>query len=97
MEQFRRGPVLLAWTIHLRPAFSCIVKKSAQVIKETVIPEHIRGFSRDIVKATSKSVRGPLDKILDVRTIPMIVYTDASFESNEVHSCQLSYVVFLLR
>lgn len=95
MDDLRRARALLAWTTHTRPDLACLVNKLAQVTEKTLKEEHIKALNLGIKSAVSDPIRGLRYKPLNIDTIHMRVYADASLRSNDDLSSQLGYLVLL--
>lgn len=95
ITQFRRARSMLAWTLHCRPKYACIVNKSAQVTEKTLSKKHINDLNRAIRDAQQNPSRGLTFAKLDIDTVHLRVYADASFASNDDLTSQLGFLILL--
>lgn len=95
ITEFRRARSSLAWTLHCRPEYACIVNKSAQVTEKTMTPKHIRELNHAIRDAHNHPDRGLVYDKLDKDSLHLRVYVDASFASNDDMSSQLGFIILL--
>jgi Reverse transcriptase (RNA-dependent DNA polymerase) len=85
----------LAWITHTRPDISCAISQAAQVTESDFTPNHVKYLNRVI-----KHLRGTIDITLkfpklDINTIKLLVYTDASFANKFNLTSQLGDIMVL--
>jgi hypothetical protein len=85
----------LAWITHTRPDISCAISQAAQVTDKEFEPKHIDALNKIIrhLRATP-DVKLRFLK-LDIQSLKLLVYTDASFANNANLTSQLGYIVVL--
>ena len=94
-DGFRSVRACFGWLSHSRPDVCCAVNRAAQVTVDTFDKRHIQELNKAILR-----VRSSLDlflkyETLDISTLHIRAYVDASFATNEDHSSQLGYVILL--
>lgn len=80
---------------HLRPDIACIANRASQVTEVRFDAQHIRELERGIKLTKSEAGVGLRYGNLDTDSIPLRVYSDASFANNDDCSSQLGYLVVL--
>jgi hypothetical protein len=96
-SDYRSMRAKLAWTTHTRPDVCCAVAQAAQVTVE-VFDKEPEKYCADLnkvlkhLKSCEVYLRFPK---LDVETLRLQVYSDASYANNRDLSSQLGYIVFL--
>jgi hypothetical protein len=97
-EEFRSARMKLMWLVHSRPDVAYSSATAAQVTGEQW--DSSRGNSIKRLNATVKRLHNSREESmffprLDLNTLRILVYADASFGNNEDLSSQMGYVVFL--
>jgi hypothetical protein len=76
---FRSHRAKVAWICHTRPEVCYFANTSAQVTERTFSPVNVKSFNAG----------------LDINTLRIVAYSDASFANNADLSSQLGFVIFL--
>lgn len=95
MSAFRRARAMLAWLLHSRPEYACVVNRSAQVTERSLTPKHIRDLNLAIRDARKNPQRGLRYQPLQLDSLHLRVYVDASFASNDDLTSQLGFISLL--
>jgi hypothetical protein len=97
-SDFRSFRAKLSWVTQTRPDISCTVALAAQITANSFqvsptdcIKQLNRAFSR-VNKVPDLALRFPR---LDLETLRLQVYSDASYANNADGSSQLGYIIFL--
>jgi hypothetical protein len=88
----------LSWTANTRPDISCAFAQAAQVTDNMYAKEPLTYIKRlsDVVKHLRKTASFTLkNSKLDINSLTLKVYTDASYANNCDGSSQLGYIIFL--
>ena len=97
-EHYRSFRAEIAWQTHMRPDVSCCANRAAQVVSEpsdNVREAHVKLLNSAIKKMRSTPELGLRYEKLDEATLHPLVYTDASFGTNDDLTSQLGYLVLL--
>jgi len=94
-DKFRSVRAALSWLCHSRPDICCDVNRACQVTDKSFELRHVKALNKTI-----RRVRATMDfalkyRPLDMQSLHMRVYSDASFASNDDHSSQLGYIILL--
>jgi hypothetical protein len=85
----------MAWICHTGPDLSCAISLAAQVTQKTYTVRDVRSLNvtvRYLKKTRSVGLQFPT---LDMETLNLVVYSDASFRNLKDGSSQLGHVVAL--
>ena len=92
---YRSARAKVSWICHTRPDICCAVNRACQVSELKFQKRHIRSLNKLIRRIkNSKSMVLKYHK-LDINSLHIRVYSDASFASNEDNSSQLGYIIML--
>lgn len=94
-REFRSCRQKMQWLVHTRPDIACAVNKSTQVTEENFAQRHIDGINKAIKHVHTNPSRGLLQCKLDIDSVHLRVYSDASFADKEDLSTQLGFLVLL--
>lgn len=95
MESFRCARSVLAWTLHTRPEYACIVNKAAQVTEKT-LSNALIGDLNIAIRGTQRNLnRGLNFRPIDQHSMHLRVYTNASFASNDDLTSHLGHLILL--
>jgi Reverse transcriptase (RNA-dependent DNA polymerase) len=96
-EDFRSARMKLAWLVHSRPDVSYCAATAAQVTPDlfqasTNAIRRLNSSIKRLHESPNEALRFP---ILDISSLRICVYCDASFANNDDMSSQMGYIVFL--
>jgi Reverse transcriptase (RNA-dependent DNA polymerase) len=92
---FRSHRAKVSWICHTRPAVCYFANNSAQVTERTFSPVNVKSFNA-VLENLRKTADHKLDfQHLDINTLRIVAYSDASFANNADLSSQLGFVIFL--
>lgn len=94
-SSFRSKRQELAWLVHTRPDLACAVNRAAQVTENSFSEKHISEINKVVLAARRHCHRGLIQQKLDLKTLKIVIYTDAAFSTNEDHTSQLGFLVLL--
>ena len=97
-SDFRKMRARLAWLTHTRPDICCSVALTAQVTEERFSKDsskYLKAINAIVTHLCSSEVPYIRYPKLDIETLRLQTYSDASFSTNEDQSSQLGYVIFL--
>ena len=84
-----------AWLAHSRPELCCAINRDAQVTTSTFREKHLKELNQVIKHANATQTLSLMYAPLEVETLHLGVYADASFASNDYLSSQPAYIVLL--
>ena len=94
-KAFRSVRAKLAWLVNSRPEICCAVAKLAQVREGDYGVENVKAANQVIKYVLNNAEKGIAIPKLDMNTLSIEVYTDASLANNSDLSSQLGYVIAL--
>ena len=94
-HRFRSVRASFGWLSHSRPDVCCAVNRAAQVTQETFAKRHIEELYKAVLRVRSSMDLFLRYEPLDISTLHIRAYVDASFATNDDHSSQLGYVILL--
>jgi hypothetical protein len=92
---FRSHRAKVAWICHTRPEVCYFANTSAQVTERTFSPVNVKSFNAVLENLRKTADRKLLFQSLDINTLRIVAYSDASFANNADLSSQLGFVIFL--
>lgn len=94
-KDFKSKLMSLGWITHTRPDISCRVAQLAQVTEESFSATHVKDLNSTVLYVKQSAEQGIIQQPLDLDSLYIRVYTDASFANNADQSSQLGYIVAL--
>ena len=97
-KQFRSLRAKLSWAVNSRPDIACAVAQSTQVTEEMFGNEQdkliksLNTIVRHLKKTLGLTLKYPK---LDMDSLSLYVYSDASYANNHDGTSQLGYIIFL--
>jgi hypothetical protein len=92
---FRSHRAKVSWICHTRPEVYYFANTSAQVTQHTFSPANVKSFNAVLENLRKAADRKHLFQNLDINTLRIVAYSDASFANNADLSSQLGFVIFL--
>lgn len=92
---FRRHRALFSWINNTRPDLVCYSNRAAQVTEKTFGKDKINELNRGIKEAKSRELKSLRYPPLELESVHLRIYADASFSSNDDLSSQLGWIILL--
>lgn len=93
-KEYRRGRALLSWMLQTRPDLACVANKAAQVSEKTFGKYAIALLNTAVNRTQETQDHGLEYRALDLKSLHLRTYVDASFATNEDFSSQICYLIF---
>jgi Reverse transcriptase (RNA-dependent DNA polymerase) len=93
--EFRSMRAKLSWLTHTRPEIAHFVNSAAQVTEETFDLSHVKLMNSTIKALKKTAERKLLYQNLELKSLRIVSYADASFANNEDLMSQLGFITFL--
>jgi hypothetical protein len=85
----------LSWLTHARPEIAHFVNTAAQVTEEKFDLSHVKSMNSTIKALKKTAERKLLYQNLELKTLRIVSYSDASFAINKDLTSQLGFIIFL--
>lgn len=94
-DGFRHHKALFSWLCHTRPELACYANRAAQVSDQTFGRDKVLERNRRIKAARDNALNTLRYEQLDISSLELRVYADASFASNNDLLSQLGFIILL--
>lgn len=94
-SEFASARASAAWLAHTRPDLCCGLNQAAQVSEANFLPTDVKALNAVVGKAKSRRDLVLTYPRLDLASLRLHVYADASFATNKDQSSQIGYIILL--
>lgn len=94
-KDFASSRASLAWLARTRPDLACGINQLAQVGEGSYGRVTVKSYNNLVDRAKTNRDRVLMYKPLDISTLRVRAYADASFATNTDHSSQIGYIILL--